>query len=294
MLEIGMVGLGSSHPETFADVFADGRDATVTAVWDSGDVRDADYVQSFCDAYGARVYGDLTEMATAVDAAMIEAVNWDTHVQLARPFMEAGLPTFVEKPLVGCLADLETLDTLGRDVPLFGGSAVPFHPDLDGYPRGGAGRTIAAAGYNDPFYYGVHIIETVRTLIGADWRAVEALDGPGSVVAVQFAADANATIRLEGPIGDSAFAVLDVGDATRAAPLEMREGKRDAMYGRFMDAWLEVVRGERDEADRLLDSAHLQLAIQAALATGDRIEPADPAIHDVHEDGAAFLEAYRS
>lgn len=294
MIEIGMVGIDSSHPAAFADVFSAGEEATVSAVWDQGDVRDPDEVEAFCTKYGATNYDELSEMVDAIDAVMILSVNWETHVEQASPFLRAGVPTFIDKPVVGNLADLETLAETVGDTPLFGGSSIPFHPDIAEYPIGIPGRTLAGAGYNDPFYYGGHIIDTMRTFAGASWTSVSKVEGPGQCATIQFSNETNAMIRLAEPTDDAAFAFLDVSDATRATRMGMGDGRAEEMYARLMDAWIDVIRGDRQDTSRVLDVARLQLAVQAALDSGSVIHPDSPEIGDVNKDGQAFLEDYRS
>jgi len=295
-LEIAMLGLGPSHPEIFADIFEETGEATVTAVWDQGDVRDDEYVEGFCEEYGAQRYDEPADIVGEVDGAMIESVNWDDHRRLAEPFLEAGMTTFVEKPIAGNLEDVEAIAAAAESggANLFGGSGIPFHPNLEGFPTDVPGRTLFGSAYNDPFYYGVHIVDTLRYLVGDDWTSISPLDGPGRVVSVQFENDTNAALRLEEPEDDPAFAVLDVSDTTRADLLSMGEGLGEEMYARFIDKWIEAVRGEREETDRIIDGARLLLAVVAALGTEETITPDSEALDEVHEDGGAFLAEYQT
>jgi hypothetical protein len=222
-LSIGMVGMGSSHPEAFADVFENIDSVSVSTVWDDGDVRDDEYVEWFCNEYDARRANHLDDMVDAVDGIMIESVDWDRHRELAVPFLEAGVPTFIEKPIAGRRSDVDAIGQAAKagGAPLFGGSGIPFHPVLSDVPRDVSGRTLFGTSYNDPFYYGVHIVDTIRYLIGANWTGVSPIDGPGTVVAIEFENDTNAILRLEEPETDSEFAILDVSDRVRAQPIPL-------------------------------------------------------------------------
>jgi len=290
-LRIGVLGLDTSHAETFADELAESESAAVSAVWDGGDVRDREYVSSFCERYDAVEYDEPAAMVDAVDAAMVLTVDWDTHADLAVPFLEADVPTFVDKVVAGRVADVEAIAEAAGDTPVFGGSSIPFHPGVERLPRGTDGRTMYAAGYNDPFYYGVHIVDSARAVAGAPWTKVRPVDGPGIRVEVTFENDACALLQFDGETEDPAFGFLDVADETRTAhaPVGDRYG---AMRESFFDAFVASARGERDDGDRVLDAATLQLAVHAALDAGEPVTPGSDALASYHADGAAYATAY--
>lgn len=293
MVDIGILGLDTSHPESFATILDQRTDATLMAVWDGGDVRTADYVASFCDAHDVTQYDDATALVDIVDAAMILTVNWETHLSLARPFLEAGLPTFIDKPAAGSLAEIDALAKCAEpETPLFGGSAVPFHPDIDRLPSAASGRTLYAAGYNDYFYYRVHLTDTARRLAAADWVSVTPLDGPGSTVRIEFENKTHATLRFDGSTDDSAFGVLDVADRTRTVRIPATKDALAEMYDPFIDAFLETVTGGRDDTRRVLDAATLSLATEAALTRDEKVTPDSDALSAVEQDGEGFLASY--
>jgi len=295
MVRVGIVGLDTSHPEAFAEYVATETDSTIAAVWDGGAVRESEYAEEFADRFDARRYGRSEAMIDAVDAAMVLTVDWDRHRELAVPFLEAGVPTLVDKPVAGRVADVNAIAAAASasETGLFGGSAVPFHPGLAAVPTGVADRTLAFAGHGDRFYYGAHALDTVRWLAGADWAGVEALDPDRGVVRIDFENGTVATVRLDGPDDDGRFALIDVADRTRALVLDDEDGAYDRMYGRLLDAFLEGVREGTSHRDRLVDGARLLLATRAALAApGEPVSPAADRLAAVHADGAQFLEGY--
>lgn len=292
MLDIGIVGLDTSHPKAFADRLDGHNGTTISAVWDGEDVRTPEYTDKFCERFETTRYDEPTEMLDAVDAAMVLTANWDTHCSLAVPFLNADIPTLIDKPLAGRLTDIETIADAANGTPLFGGSAVPFHPSIAELPVGGRDRTIYCAGYNDPFYYGVHIVDTARLLAGADWRAVTSGDGPGTVVTIDFENDTRAVCRLDGATENAAFGVLDVANQTRARQVSGDEQTLSVIYDRFIDEFLAAVNDERDDSERLIDGARLLLAVRAALETDTRITPTSQVLRRVSADGDAFLADY--
>ena len=292
MVDIGVLGLDTSHPESFADILRQREDATLAAVWDGGDVRPDEYVEEFCRTHDATRHEEPATMVDAVDAAMVLTVNWETHLPLARPFLEAGVPTLVDKPLGGNLAAVEGVERAAENAPLFGGSAVPFHPDLRSLPTDADDRTLFAAGYNDYFYYHIHLADTARRIVDADWSRVDPTDDFGTTVRVTFADGTATVLRFDGSTDGGAFGVLDIADRTRAVEIPGTEAALDRMYEGYLDAFLDAARGERDDTDLLVDSAKLALAVEAVLDREEAVTPDSDALAAVDCDGDEFLADY--
>lgn len=291
--DIGVVGLGTSHAESFSEILATRADVNVAAVWDGGAVRDDAYVEEFRRTFGASQYEDPCEMVGSVDGAMVLTANWDRHRELAVPFLLAGVPTFVDKPVAGSVADVDAIGRAAREggASMFGGSAVPFHPSLEQMRLDDGPHDLFTAGYNGPFYYGVHLSDAARRISGADWVRVSP-DEAETAVAIEFANGSTATLRLDGPTRDAAFGVLDVGSSVRTARIDGNETELDRMYRPFMDAFLATVSGERDDTTTLLDAARLILAVQVTLDTDETVTPDCGALRSVSRDGGSFIDQY--
>lgn len=294
MIDIGLIGLDTSHAEKFAELIMDRAGATVTGVWDGGDIRDDRFVEQFCDEYDAPLYDDPDGMIDDVDAVMVLTVDWDLHRPMAVQFLEAGVPTFIDKPIAGTVTDIEAIRRVaGREgTPVFGGSAVPYHPSLSTMRTDDGTHDLFSAGYNSPFYYGVHLTDTARRICGADWCRIGPTTHPATTT-VTFEDGSNATIRFDGPTEDAAFGFLEIGRTVRTAYIDGSETELERMYGPFIDAFVGTIREKRDESNWLFDAAALLLGVQAALKTGDVIEPDSSALYDVNEDGTAFTEVYK-
>lgn len=169
---------------------------------------------------------------------------------------------------------------------------MPFHPDFDELPRGEDDRVLFAAGYNDFFYYRVHLTDTLRLLADADWVAVTPTTKPGTTVDMRFENATHATLRFDGYPEHGMFGVLDVGERRRTVEIPANKDALAEMYGPYLRTFRNVVRGERDGTHRLLDSGQLLLAIEAALDENETVRPNDDVIDGVHVDGGAFLDQY--
>lgn len=292
MTEIGLVGLDTSHGEAFAEVLGERTGATISAVWDGGEIREEEYVESFCAEWDATRYEDPAGMVGAVDAAMVLAVDWERHRPLAAPFLEAGVPTLVDKPVAGTLADVEALVDAAGETPLFGGSAVPFHPSFATLPDAAADRTLHVAGYNDYFYYRVHVVDTARRIVNADWTRVTPVEGTATTtVQVGFEDGTLATLRFDAP--PDVYATLDVADRTRTVAVTVDEDALRKMYERYLDAFLGAIEGDAPGPTRgVLDGAGFLLAVEAALAAERTVTRDDATLATVERPSEPFVDDY--
>lgn len=290
MIDVGLVGLDTSHGEAFADVLADTNDARLSAVWDDGTVRDGAYIEEFCAEHGATVHDDPAGMVGDVDAVMVLSVDWERHRALATPFLERGVPTCIDKPIAGCIEDLDAVAAAAGDTGLFGGSAVPYHPAFADIPMDRPGRRLYCVGYDDPFYYGVHLADIACRFAGTDWTAVEPGSGRGELE-VGFENGSRARLYLDGPDTGAAFGLLDASDRVRTARADSDADSYATMYRRYLAAFLAVVRGD-DSPTPPLDGARLLLAMAAAREHEKRITPDSDALAVVDVGSTEFVAEY--
>jgi predicted dehydrogenase len=81
-------------------------DHRVTAIWGSGEER----TQGLARTYEVGTIATAPEsMLGQVDAVIVGDRHGDDHLPHALPFIEAGLPVFVDKPLARTVKDVETM-----------------------------------------------------------------------------------------------------------------------------------------------------------------------------------------
>ncbi|WP_121744841.1 Gfo/Idh/MocA family oxidoreductase [Natronorubrum halophilum] len=294
MADIGIVGLDTSHAESFAAAIGDHSGANLAAVWDGGDVRSESYAREFCEQHEATRYDNPADLIGVVDAVMILTVNWDTHRELAVPFLASDVPTLIDKPIAGRLEDVNAIRSAIGETPFFGGSAVPYHSSLHSFDTGNGtdDRMFYCVGYNDSFYYGVHLVDTLCRLVGDRWVYVSRADDPGQTVDVAFDDGTHATIRLDNPGEEMQFSFFSIGDRTRMRDVGTTSAEMDSMYRLYLETFLEVVDGDADLSGYVLDAAELLLAIDATLEHDRPITPNCRVLADHAVDGRAFLESY--
>ena len=74
------------------------------------------------------------DMIGKIDIAFIQSCNWDEHIKKALPFIKAGKPVYIDKPIVGNLKDCQYLEKLAEDgAVILGGSSLRYCPGFDKY-----------------------------------------------------------------------------------------------------------------------------------------------------------------
>jgi hypothetical protein len=301
MYDIGIVGLSSVHAETFAKVMWKYHDATVSMVW--GEDTDPKTVEEYCSKWDARAVEDASEMIGDVDAVMIPA-NWDTHRAFATEFLENGVPTLVDKPIAGSISDVDAMVESSEEgeTVLFGGSAIPFHAEVQDFSSHDSERTIHCASYRDPFYYGCHVVDTARKLTDSDWMTVETTPAPGRTIAIEFQNGSYATIRFDGPLSDAGFGIMDVSARTDATVIRSfsptqpnsDQAERELTYRYYLDRFFGNIEGRYADDEWVADAAKLLVAAQAALKYDDAIQRDDERLHRLDMTEEDTVSGYMS
>lgn len=119
------------------------------------------------------VVDDYLDMVGKVDAILLARDDADTHFELASPFIEAGIPVYIDKPIATSIAQLEELYAIERyPGQIFTCSALGYAQELrlDDATRQRLGRIkyIDACVVSSWEKYGIHIIEPVLNLLAPD------------------------------------------------------------------------------------------------------------------------------
>ena len=106
-----------------------------------------------------------------VDAVVIATDKGHEHVARCRPFVEAGLPVFVDKPLVDNLADLRTFEKWHADgKPLMSSSCMRYAKEFLPFRLSthylGELRFVSITTPKSWERYGIHALEAVYPILG--------------------------------------------------------------------------------------------------------------------------------
>lgn len=129
--------------------------------------------------YGLTILDDPADLIGKVDAVLIESVDGSVHLDRAMPFLEKGIPTYIDKPFACSLKDAKALIDVAmrKHVPLMSSSSLRYAPEVVA-ARGNespVGEIIGVTTYGPApthtrnpglFHYGIHPVEMLFTLMG--------------------------------------------------------------------------------------------------------------------------------
>ena len=162
MIRIGAVNIDTSHPLGFGEVMEKDDRARYVGVYNDSFRPDSE-VEGFIRRFGLeKRCNTLEELAAMCDIGFIHGCDWDDHLRCAMPFIEQGKPVFIDKPLVGNLADCRRVEQLVKDgAVILGASSARYAYEVQQFlalpeeERGEIVNVFGTAGV-DEFNYGVH------------------------------------------------------------------------------------------------------------------------------------------
>ncbi len=203
-LRIGIIGCDTSHVTDFTETLnnPEAKDhvsgGRVVAAFKGGsqDIsssasRVEGYTKTLQEKYKVRFYNTIEELCQNVDAVMLESVDGRPHLEQAKPVIKARKPVFIDKPMAGSLKDVIEIFRLAKEskVPIFSSSALRFSKDTQEAQKGAIGKVTRVEIYGpcelephhpDLFWYGVHGVEGLYTVLGKGCKIVQrgtTLDG---------------------------------------------------------------------------------------------------------------------
>ena len=147
-------------------------------------------------ALGVEMVGSIAELIRKVDVVMVLSLDGRPHLEQARPVIEAGKTIYIDKPIGGTLADTIRIFRLAKKhkVPVFTSSSLRFADGaLNIHKNPKLGEIVGADVYSpcktephhpDFFWYGVHGVEPLFTIMGSGCQSVTRIHTDGTDVAV--------------------------------------------------------------------------------------------------------------
>ncbi len=123
------------------------------------------------------VYDRPEEMIGNVDAVIVATDNGNEHVERCRPFVEAGIPMFIDKPLVNTEEDLRTfLEWRKAGANFISSSSMryckEFEPYYENHYELGDLKYICSTMPKKYETYGIHALEAMYPLLGEGFLSV--------------------------------------------------------------------------------------------------------------------------
>lgn len=196
-LRLGILGLspGNGHPYSWSAIF-NGYDATymdkcpfpvipeylsrqdfpeacipyaeVTHIW----TQDIEVSRGVARAANIKtIVNNYEDMIGQVDAILLARDDPASHVEMSLPFLKAGLPIYIDKPIANSLNDLERLFAAEQyEGQIFSCSALRYAKELNisqqELAQLGEIQYIDAVISKDWEKYGIHLLDPIFNLIG--------------------------------------------------------------------------------------------------------------------------------
>jgi predicted dehydrogenase len=192
-LRAGIIGCDTSHVPAFTKTMNTKPElgVRVVAAYPGGSPdlavsrdRVAGYTKQLKEEFGVEIVDSIEKLLEKVDVVLLESVDGRPHLEQVKPVLKARKPVFIDKPVAGSLEDALLIYDLAKEynTPVFSASSLRFSPGILGMrndPKVGAVIGCDAYGpcsleehHPDLFWYGIHGVETLFTIMGPGCETV--------------------------------------------------------------------------------------------------------------------------
>src|SRR5262245_9130681 len=254
-LKVGLIGLDTSHVTAFTKLLNDPADANHvpgarvvmaykggSADVESSRTRIDRFTAELRDKWGVVIVDSIEELCRKVDAVMITSVDGRVHLAQVRPVLAAKKRVFIDKPFTASYADASEIVRLSRalGVPVFSSSSLRYADDLQSMKRNEKlGELLGAFTYGpaptephhpDLFWYGIHAVEMLFTLMGTGCESVSRVRADGADVVVGKWKDGRVGTMRGIRDGKQDYGAVAFGaKANLATPMPMKSEYRDLL-----------------------------------------------------------------
>lgn len=185
--KIVILGCENSHANAFLNAIKNSEKYDVEVLGVYSDEQDPP--KKLAEEFGVPVMEHYTDGVGKVDGVIITARHGDNHYKYAKPYLSAGIPLFIDKPITVSEEDAIAFakELKAYSVPVTGGSSCRFEKtvlklkkdvaeDVDGKTLGGYVRAPlnSKMGYGGFYFYSQHLVEIVGEIYGRFPKSVQA------------------------------------------------------------------------------------------------------------------------
>lgn len=207
IIRVGVIGLDTSHSEAFirllnaTDPEPQYAGFKIVAAYPYGSKtiessmkRIPEYTE-VAKKNGVKITSSIVELLEMVDCVLLETNDGKMHLEQATEVIKSKKPLFVDKPVAATLPDVIAIYRLAEelDVPIFSSSTLRYSSKNQELRAGKEGGVVGADCYSpspeEPshagfFWYGIHGVETLYTLMGTGCETVSCASTEGADVVV--------------------------------------------------------------------------------------------------------------
>ena len=201
---VGIIGLDTSHSIAFTkalnadqpDPVYDGYKVTAAYPYGSKDIESsAKRIPGYIDEVkkmGVKITGSIQELLAETDVILLETNDGRLHLPQALEVFKAGKRMFIDKPVAGSLSDTLAIFKAAEKykIPVFSASSLRYIKGLESVDKA---KVLGADTYSpavlekthpDFFWYGVHGVETLYTVMGTGCKSVTRVSTPNTDIVV--------------------------------------------------------------------------------------------------------------
>ncbi|AMV35574.1 Inositol 2-dehydrogenase/D-chiro-inositol 3-dehydrogenase [Pirellula sp. SH-Sr6A] len=214
VMKIGVIGLDTSHANAFANIFnaenatGDFAQQQITHAFPGGseDIESSrSRVEGYTDSFrkkGITIVDSVDELVKQVDAVIVHSLDGRKHLAQVIPAFQAKKPVFIDKPLAGTLAEAIAIKMIAEKYSArwFTSSSLRYSAGTIQYREEDAKRKSVRGAiawspcslektHPDLYWYGVHGVETLYTVMGKGCKQVSRVSVEGTDVALGLWSD---------------------------------------------------------------------------------------------------------
>ncbi|WP_080056415.1 Gfo/Idh/MocA family protein [Spirosoma aerolatum] len=206
---VGIIGLDTSHSTAFVkalnnpDANASFLGYKVVAAYPQGS-KDIESSTSRVPAYteevkkqGVEIVDSISDLLKKIDVVLLETNDGRLHLEQALQVLKAGKRVFIDKPVAASLADTIAIYEASKhyNIPLFSASSLRH---IKGIEKVDKNKVVGADTFSpavlekthpDFYWYGIHGVETLYTVMGTGCRQVVRVHTNGTDIIVGTWAD---------------------------------------------------------------------------------------------------------
>ncbi|MEO8763879.1 MAG: Gfo/Idh/MocA family oxidoreductase [Ginsengibacter sp.] len=222
--------------------------ARVTHVWTQDKAISESVARS---SQIGNIVGSLEEMAIAIDAVILARDDAENHLSMSKPFIDAGIPIFIDKPLATTEKDMAWFTGQHDKGKVFMSCSSMRYSNECRTAKAdmkslGEIQLVTAVGKKDWLKYGVHLLEAIFTLLDdphpvsvqhigeKNKDIVHVIFENGIYATLHLFMDISSTFQLS-IFGENGWRLVDIKNS----------------YAMFRDTIIEFVRSVEDGNSRL-------------------------------------------
>jgi predicted dehydrogenase len=205
---VGIIGLDTSHSVAFTR-FLNGPgagaayfDYKVVAAypWGSKTIKTSyDRIPEYTEqvkSFGVEIVDSIAALLSKVDVVLLETNDGQPHLEQAMQVFKAGKPVFIDKPIAASMKDVVAIYAAAEKykVPVFSSSSLRYTTGVvNMLEQDTAGKVFGADCFSpmdtepshpDLFWYGIHGVEYLYTVMGPGCKHVTRMAMEGNDVTV--------------------------------------------------------------------------------------------------------------